>query len=302
MLVELKTVRDRIMDFLAQSNICGALFMVSGKEPTGDIREDLKHVRASCFLDVSLVATGNFNSTVTLSHRNSNSRYPGYGAKFYQDGSQNDLLYVQAFPVRIYPQDTQATYDGTNVLGLLRNYSGYFPQNTREYEFYPTGGYTGGTPGAMIADYGTEFDFRKFTMMAYNTTNYTTIQIDYSLDGVTWTNVPVTARTGYVNFKARYIRYTGLSNAAKGFVYLWEVLPKDNAFVNETIDKIVLIRPTGDLSYSSDMVDGVKNNYIGLILDVGTDITISDTVARDGISPNIHSARIALPSSVMEAS
>lgn len=302
MLVESKIVRDRIMDFLLQNSYCAALFMVSGKEPTGDIREDLKHVRGSCFLDATFVASGNISSTLTLSHRNNNSRLPGYGAKFYQDGSQGDILTVQAFPVRIYPQDVQTSFDGANIMGLLRNYSGYYIQNAREYENVATGGYTGGTPGAMIADYGTEFNFRKVSMIQYTTTNYTGIQIEYSTDGVTWTTLPVTARVQYVNFTARYIRYTGTGLAAKGFTYLWQVIPKENAFVQETIDKIILIRPTSDLMFSSDMSNSPFQNYIGLTLDVGTDITISNATTGTGGSPHVHSSRIAMLSSVLEES
>lgn len=306
MLVEMKPVRQRVFDLLIQSNICVAMYMVSGKEPTGDIREDLKHVRAINLLDIATGTTGITAGNQTLSHRGVVSGYSGYGAKFYQDGSLNDILLVDVYPVSVYPQDLNIAYDGSTLWGTLRNFSGYFPSQPYE-SVAPTAfnASAGDSPGAIIADYGTVFNFRKLSCLNYATVgNYNFTKVDYSLDGVTWTPLTIAnSRTQLFDFSARYIRYTTQNTAVQSFAYVWKVVPKDNAFVQETIDKVVLVRYSGPLMGTSAF--GVNNplvtNYIGITLDVGTDVIVSDTVTGNAAIPYFQSCRIAFDSNVVEA-
>lgn len=305
MLVEMKPVRQRVFDLLIQSNICAAMYMVSGKEPTGDIREDLKHVRAINLLDIGTGTTGITAGNQTLSHRAVVSGFSGYGAKFYQDGSMDDTLLVDAFPVSVYPQDMNASYDANNLFAAIRNYSGYYPSTPFESALTSTfNASIGDSPGVMVVDYGTVFNFRKLSLLAYASTNYNVAKIEYSLDGVTWTALTIAnSRSQLFDFSARYIRYTSQTAASIACAYVWKVIPKENAFVAETIDKIVLCRYNGVMMGTN--AAGVNNplltNYIGIVLDVGTDVTVSDTVTGTAAIPYLQSCRIAFDSNVVEA-
>lgn len=306
MLVEMKPIRHRVFDLLNQSNGIAAMYMVGGKEPTGNIREDLKHVRAINYVDIATGTTGITAGNQTLSHRAVVSGYSGYGAKFYQDGSQNDALYVQAFPVSVYPQDFNQSYDATMLFSAIRNYSGYYPQNPFEAAILASyNASNGDSPGPMIADYGTVFDFRKMSCLAFAATTLSNYKIEYSVDGVTWTALTVPAiRTAYFNFSARYLRYTSTSAGQIAHAFVWQVVPKDNAFVAETVDKIVLCRSVGIMMGTN--VAGAYNplnqNYIGITLDIGTDVLVSDTVTGTARVPNFRSCRIGFDSNVVEAS
>lgn len=305
MLVEMKPVRQRVFDLLNQSNICVAMYMVSGKEPTGDLREDLKHVRAINLLDIATGTTGITAGNQTLSHRGMISGFSGYGAKFYQDGSLNDILLADVFPVCVYPQDLNVAYDGTTLWGTIRNYSGYYPAHP--YETALNSAYNasaGDSPGVMIADYGTVFNFRKLSCLnTGNVGNYNFVKIEYSVDGVTWTQLTVAnSRTQLFDFSARYLRYTSQNTANIVYSYVWKVIPKDNAFVQETVDKIVLCRYSGSTMGTSavNVNNPMLTNYIGITLDIGTDVIVSDTVTGNAALPYFQSCRIAFDSNVVE--
>lgn len=305
MLVEMKPIRQRVFDLLNQSNICAAMYMVSGKEPTGDIREDLKHVRAVSLLDIATGTTGITAGNQTLSQRAVISGYSGYGAKFYQDGSLDDILLQDAFPVSVYPQDPNATYEAAYLWAAIRNYSGYYPSTPYETALASAfNASIGDSPGVMIADYGTVFNFRKLSCLAFAATNYNVAKIEYSDDGVNWTQLTISnSRIQLFDFSARYIRYTSQTAATIACTYVWKVIPKENAFVQETIDKIVLCRYNGVMMGTG--AAGVNNplltNYIGIILDVGTDVTVSDTVTGTAAIPYLQGCRIAFDSNVVEA-
>ena len=304
MLVEMKPVRQRVFDLLIQSNICAALYMVSGKEPTGDIREDLKHVRAINLLDIATGTTGITAANHTLSHRAVVSGYSGLGAKFYQDGSLNDILLQDAFPVSVYPQDPNATYEASYLWASIRNYAGYYAQTP--YEYALTSNFNaniGDNPGVMIADYGTVFNFRKLSLLAHAATNYNTAKIEYSVDGVAWTQLTIAnSRIQLFDFSARYIRYTSLSTSTIACAYVWKVIPKEDAFVQETIDKIILCRFSGPMmgTNAQNVNNPLITNYIGIVLDVGMDVIVSDTVTGSAAIPYFQSCRIAFDSNVVE--
>lgn len=305
MLVEMKPVRQRVFDLLNQSNICAALYMVSGKEPTGDIREDLKHVRAINLLDIATGTTGITAANQTLSHRAVVSGYSGLGAKFYQDGSLNDILLQDAFPVTVYPQDPNATYEASYLWGAIRNYSGYVAQTPYEYALNPTfNASIGDNPGVMVADYGTVFNFRKLSILQYAVMNYNVAKIEYSVDGLAWTQLTIAnSRVQLFDFSARYIRYTSLTAAQISGAYVWKVIPKADAFVQETIDKIILCRYSGPMmgTNAQNVNNPLIHNYIGIVLDVGTDVIVSDTVTGTAAIPYFQSCRIAFDSNVVEA-
>lgn len=303
MLVETKALRERVFDFINNGSVVAAMYMVSGKEPTGNIVEDLKNVRAINLLDVSK-GTSSFAGNVSLSHRANVFGYSGLGAKFYQDGSLNDELYVDVYPVCVYPESLYTAFDATQLFGIAQMFAGYYPQTAYETANPPT--YTlGNSPGNMIVDYGSVFSFRKLSQLNFAGHANNGMKIEYSTDAVNWTALTIAnVRVQTFSFDARYLRYS--LNAGNATViraaYNWKVLNKANAFVQETIDKIVLVAATGNMmtvNNSSDFT--LKQNYIGLVLDVGTDCTVSQTKTGTAQLPYFHGCRIAFGSQVTEA-
>lgn len=303
MLVETKSLRERVFDFINNGSVVAAMYMVSGKEPTGNIVDDLKNVRAINLLSISK-GTSALAGNVTLDHRANVFGYCGLGAKNYQDGSLNDELYVDAYPVCVYPESLYSAFDATQLLGIVQMLAGYYPQTPFETAGVPTYAQNV-SPGNMIVDYGSVFSFRKLSQLNFGNHAYNGMKIEYSTDAVTWTALTVAnVRVQTFNFDARYLRYS--LNAGNASVirasFSWKVLNKANAFTQETVDKIVLVAATGNMQFvngSSDFT--TKQNYIGLVLDIGTDCTVSQTKTGTAQLPYFHSCRIAFGTTVVEA-
>jgi len=303
MLVETKALRERVFDFINNGGVVAAMYMVSGKEPTGNIVEDLKNVRAINLLTVNK-GTSSLAGNTTLSHRGNVFGYCGMGAKFYQDGSLNDELYVDVYPVCVYPESLYATFDATQLFGMIQMLAGYYPQTPFETTNAPTYAQSA-SPGNLIVDYGSVFSFRKLSQLNYGSTAYNGMKIEYSTDAVNWTALTLTnVRVQTFNFDARYLRYSLSAGNASVIrsAFNWKVLNKANAFTQETIDKVVLVSATGNMQYVAGSSDTTpKQNYIGLILDVGIDCTVSQTKTGKAQLPYFNSCRIAFGTQVTEA-
>lgn len=299
LLVDAKYFRTAIFsNFLGTR--CYALCMVEGKEPTGDMFEDMKHIRAVSVVMNTQVSVGTQHRLLTLLNSARWSRCAGYGAKYWQNGNYDDELYAQVFPVSIYQEERSLSYSGNTIFGLMRMLSGYYPRNSMERENVAGFVSPEGNAIKMIADYGEEFDFRRYVFASFGSVNFNTFQIEYSLDKITWTALPLSAiRENNVNFRARYFRYSQTGTAAKSFTILWSALYKEDAFVPETIDKVVFTS-LGSLGASSVPNRLDANNYIGLTLDVDTDITLSHKTTGTGEAPVIISAQLKMDSYLWE--
>lgn len=301
MLIDTKLLRQRVFDMIGSGNTVAALYMVSGKEPTGLIENDLKNVRAINILDISsqtnIAGTGQAR---ILSHKATLMQYSGYGAKFYQDGAYNDELWQDTYPVCVYPQDHYSSFDAPSLLGLLQMAAACYPQNSFESAY--TQSFNG--ISAVIADFGSTLSFRKLSILKFKSSvAYSNVTIEYSVDSVTWTKVTInnTDRLYYVNFDARYIRYSASTTGAVCFAFKWQTVPKESAFTEETIDKIILVGNTNLTNIDARFTDYFKQNYIGIVLDVGTDVKVSDVKTGTALLPNFVSCSISLPSNSVEA-
>lgn len=272
--------------------------MPVGKFPTGRLAEDLKNTRGIVGL-LPTDSSGVNNNQTTYRHYLEFAPFGGYGAMRYTlSASGADIPLRRTVPVTVYPENEswyvnnerpESVVSGVSQLsGQISRINGLgFPWNIVTY--------------AMIADFGKSHNFRRVTTCSLSGTTGAYDWLDYSDDGINWTHLTgLTAAvnaTTEVNFNARYIRYKK-ANSSLILAYQFWCVEQQDGFVEETIDKMVLLKR--DAMNTADIfVDGVNQNYVGIILNEGTEFTLDTKVTGRARQPKVIGCLLDLTSKII---
>lgn len=251
------------------------LFLRTGS--SDDVPLTLRELAASSVAAVQLIyknqTTGSDNFLRRQFYRTRcNQALGGYGQKrTYTVGSQQVLAY------HVVPEKVNAD-PGTNVLtpeqwSLRANMFGDYQTNVAT-TILPT--------TTTVLDFGRTLRFRGLTV--YSSTQFgADSTVAYSMDGVTWG----LAQTGLNNgeyqfdFTARYVRimyrFGGTTFNVNASMQFWAERGTEPAV--RPITHGVMVPNIASTSLST-IIDTNVNDYLGLVLDVGTDIKLD--VAQTG--------------------
>ena len=288
MYADIKMLREYLLEnYIIGGNNVAAMFLPVGKEATGNLQEDLKSSRA-----ISLLAMNTFNKVET-SYRSFGLKYfqdvkgfGGYGAKRWIAG---DIPVRIITPVTVYPETNQKSFNMSNVMGVLQLCGGT-PSQLPAETLLPTEG------GVYIADFGAVFNFKQCAWFSMNNSYASYGKISYSTDKETWKEISLTQKNNFVDFNARYIRYDIAPSPTRYQTFQWWAT-ESNTFEVETIDKVILTRSVG-YSDQNMSLDSDFHNYLGFVLDYGTEFTLDTRVTGRNRNPKFSSNKFGAISNV----